>query len=185
MIVGFAGLAGAGKNEAAKALPFPQIGFADSIKEIVTSLDPVISFHPVSGLIHLSSLLKYEPFELVKRYSPELRRLLQELGMAMRERNDEYWIDQVWDKLRDRCDDNNACITDVRFLNEIDFVHEMPPGFVIWIERPGVIQGSHPSENSITAEDCDGFVLNDGTIEELHEKVRLEVAILRKNWMEQ
>jgi hypothetical protein len=181
MIIGFAGLAGAGKNEAARALPYPSIGFADSIKDIITSIDPVISFHPVSGMIHLSNLLKYESFELVKRNSRELRRLLQELGMAMRNINEEFWVDQVWAQVSRSQFEDNACITDVRFLNEISFIKRefMFPGYTIWIERPGVEQGAHASENSITAEDCDGFVLNDGTIEQLHERVRAELLALQ------
>lgn len=186
MVIGFAGLAGAGKNEAAEALPYPQIGFADSIKEIVTSIDPIISFHPASGMIHLSELLKYETFELVKRYSPELRRLLQEMGMTMREINEEFWIDQVWAKISQHQFNDDFCITDVRFLNEISFIKRefMSPGFIIWIERPGVKQTAHASENSISAYDCDGFIRNEGTIEDLHEKVRAEVAILKKRWQE-
>jgi hypothetical protein len=185
MIIGFAGLAGAGKNEAAKALPYTQIGFADAIKEMAVAIDPIISFHSVSGMIHLSSLLKYDSFEGLKRYSPELRRILRELGMSMRQRNEEFWIDQVYEKISKRQFDDDICITDVRFLNEISFIKRefMKPGFTIWIERPGVEQGAHASENSITALDCDGFVLNDGTIEQLHNKVRAEVEMLRQNWM--
>jgi dephospho-CoA kinase len=186
MIIGFAGLAGAGKNEAAKALPFPSVGFADAIKEIIISIDPCISFHQVSGMIHLSSLLKYEPFELIKRNSKELRRLLQELGITMRNINEEFWIDQVWAKISQHQFNNDFCITDVRFLNEISFIKRefMSPGYVIWVERPGVEQGTHASENSIKAEDCDGFVLNDGTIEDLHQKVRDEMFALHKNRLE-
>ena len=184
MIIGFAGLAGAGKNEAAKALPYTQIGFADAIKEMTIAIDPIISFHPVSGMIHLSSLLEYDSFEGLKRSSSELRRILQELGMSMRQRNEEFWIDQVWGRIvKEQLED--VCVTDVRFLNEITFIKRecMPIGFTIWIERPGVIQSSHASENSITALDCDGFVLNDGTIEQLHSKVQEEVEMLRQNWM--
>jgi len=185
MIIGFAGLAGAGKNEAAKALPFPSVGFADAIKEIVISIDPCISFHQVSGMIHLSSLLKYEPFELIKRNSKELRRLLQELGMAMRNINEEHWINHLWLEMEEK-GIYDYCITDVRFKNEISFIKRefVSPGYVIWVERPGVEQGTHASENSITADDCDGFVLNDGTIEDLHQKVRDEMFALHKNHLE-
>ena len=127
----------------------------------------------------------FDPFELIKRYSPELRRLLQETGMAMRELNEEFWIDQVWEKISQRQFDDGVCITDVRFLNEISFIKRefMKPGFVIWIERPGVEQGEHASENSISAHDCDGFIRNDGTVAELHDKVRKEVEMLRQNWL--
>jgi len=185
MIIGFAGLAGAGKNEAAKALPYVSVGFADPIKEIVTSIDPCISYHPVSGMIHLSSLLKYEPFELIKRNSKELRRLLQELGMAMRKLNEEHWVDHLWLEM-DSKHIYDFCITDVRFKNEISFIKRefVSPGYVIWIERPGVEQGTHASETSIKAEDCDGFVLNDGTVQELHQRVRAELWALQMNQAE-
>lgn len=106
--------------------------------------------------------------------------------MTMRERNDEFWVDQVWSKISQRQLNDDFCITDVRFLNEISFIKRefMKPGFVIWIERPGVKQTPHASENSISALDCDGFVLNDGTVEELHEKVRAEVEMLYQDWTE-
>ena len=184
MILGFAGLAGAGKNEAARAFDYPQFGFADPIKEIVRNIDPCVSFHPSSGMIHLSDLLKYESFELVKRNSKELRRLLQEMGMAVRSINDELWIDLLALRTKNM---QSLCITDVRFENEIQFIrHEYwTPGFVIWIDRPGLEQGDHASENSITAEDCDGYVLNNGSIELLHEAVRREAHALYKNLAEQ
>ena len=106
--------------------------------------------------------------------------------MTMREINEEFWIDQVWAKISQHQFNDDFCITDVRFLNEISFIKRefMSPGFIIWIERPGVEQTAHASENSISAYDCDGFIRNEGTIEDLHEKVRAEVAILKKRWQE-
>jgi hypothetical protein len=179
MLVGFAGLAGAGKNEAAKALNRPQLAFADPIKALVTQIDPFISFHPASGAIRLSQLLELgESFELVKRNSTELRRLLQEIGVGIRNHDPEFWVNALDNGVRGAGLD--SVITDVRFLNEVEYVRSWW-GKTIWIERPGTEQGSHISENSISAEDCEGYVLNDGTIEELHEKVRAEVKALETN----
>lgn len=186
MLIGFAGLAGAGKNEAANALPYETIAFADPLKNLVEKLDPFVSFHPASGMIRLSDLRKYESFELIKRYSPELRRLLQELGVNIRNLDPDFWVKALNAKIGEWENEDPAwsprgimdhyCVPDVRFQNEVDYVKR--DGFVIWIERPGVEQGPHISENSVTAEDCDGYVLNDGTVEELHEKVRAELKAL-------
>ena len=106
--------------------------------------------------------------------------------MAMRKINEEHWVDHLWLEM-DSKGIYNFCITDVRFKNEISFIKRefVSPGYVIWIERPGVEQGTHASENSIKAEDCDGFVLNDGTVEELRHKVRAELWALQKNQAEQ
>lgn len=176
MLIGFAGLAGAGKNEAANALPYKHIAFADPLKELVRQIDPYISFHPAGGPIRLSQLMDLgESFELVKRNSTELRRILQELGVSIRDISPNFWVDALDSANTDNL--SSTFITDVRFQNEVDYVRSWW-GKVIWIEKPGLEQGSHISENAITAEDCDGYVLNDGTIEELHEKVRAEIKAL-------
>jgi hypothetical protein len=70
----------------------------------------------------------------------------------------------------------NWIITDMRFENELEAVVKKG-GITIRVVRPGTVVGNHPSETAL-----DGFIMhyeiiNDGTIEDLVEKVR---AILIK-----
>lgn len=65
----------------------------------------------------------------------------------------------------------NWIITDMRFENELEAVVKKG-GITIRVVRPGTVVGNHPSEVAL-----DGFIMhyeiiNDGTIEELVEKVR-------------
>jgi hypothetical protein len=72
----------------------------------------------------------------------------------------------------------NWIITDMRFENELEAVVNKD-GITIRVVRPGTVVGNHPSEVAL-----DGFIMhyeiiNDGTIEDLVEKVR-EVLTMEK-----
>ena len=72
----------------------------------------------------------------------------------------------------------NWIITDMRFENELEAVVNKG-GITIKVVRPGTVVGNHPSEVAL-----DGFIMhyeiiNDGTMEELVEKVR-EILIKEK-----
>ena len=68
-------------------------------------------------------------------------------------------------------DVSNWIITDMRFENELEAIVKKG-GITIRVVRPGTVVGNHPSEVAL-----DGFIMhyeiiNDGTIEDLIEKVR-------------
>jgi hypothetical protein len=72
----------------------------------------------------------------------------------------------------------NWIITDMRFENELEAVVKKG-GITIRVVRPGTVVGNHPSEVAL-----DGFIMhyeiiNDGTLEDLVEKVR-EILITEK-----
>jgi hypothetical protein len=179
MIVGFAGLAGAGKNAAAEALSYPTLAFADALRQMLLRLDPVLYETHEGDAVRLTEVIERVGWDRAKREAPEVRRLLQELGMAVREINAYFFVDDLSNFIDMLVADgnNNLCVTDVRFPNELEMVRWWN-GKVIWIERPGVENLGGPTENSITADDCDDFILNDGSIEKLHEKVRASVKVL-------
>jgi hypothetical protein len=113
------------------------------------------------------------------------REFLQKLGTeAMRNGlHTNVWVNALfadyqkislnWD-----CDGNttvltlpNWIITDMRFENELEAIVKKG-GITIRVVRPGTVVGNHPSEVAL-----DGFIMhyeiiNDGTIEDLIEKVR-------------
>ena len=80
--------------------------------------------------------------------------------------------------VNEKLDYPNWIITDMRFENELEAVVNKG-GITIKVVRPGTVVGNHPSEVAL-----DGFIMhyeiiNDGTMEELVEKVR-EILIKEK-----
>jgi hypothetical protein len=65
----------------------------------------------------------------------------------------------------------NWIITDMRFPNEMEAVVEKG-GITIRVVRPGTVTGEHPSEIALDGHTMHYEIINDGTIEDLIEKVR-------------
>lgn len=72
----------------------------------------------------------------------------------------------------------NWIITDMRFPNEMEAV-ELKEGVTIKVVRPGTSVGTHPSETALDDAYFDHVISNDGTIEDLIEKVRQILTIER------
>lgn len=67
-------------------------------------------------------------------------------------------------------------VTDVRFMNEVYSVQRDRPGYLIRIQRPSTDNhgDNHSSETALDKyQGWDFLIINDGTIKELKEKVRL------------
>jgi hypothetical protein len=172
VIVGFAGLAGSGKNEAARGLHYRQIAFADPIRTLLLHLDPILKADHLGEHIRLTEIVEHHGWDTAKRQFPEVRRLLQDLGMGAREvLGSSVWAMKIDEIIDESEPDTNFAVTDVRFKNEVENIHFWG-GKVIWIERPGVENLGGPTENSIMAADCDYIIINDGTVAQLHANVR-------------
>jgi hypothetical protein len=65
----------------------------------------------------------------------------------------------------------NWIITDMRFPNEMDAV-EQRKGITIKVVRPGTVTGEHPSETALDNAKFDYIIENNGSLEDLVEKVR-------------
>ena len=65
----------------------------------------------------------------------------------------------------------NWIITDMRFPNEMEAV-ELKEGVTIKVVRPGTAVGTHPSEIALDGHIMHYEIINDGTIEDLVEKVK-------------
>lgn len=72
----------------------------------------------------------------------------------------------------------NWIITDMRFPNEMEAV-ELKEGVTIKVVRPGTAVGTHPSETALDDAYFDHVISNDGTIEDLVEKVK-QILTLEK-----
>jgi hypothetical protein len=72
----------------------------------------------------------------------------------------------------------NWIITDMRFPNEMEAV-ESRKGVTIKVVRPGTSVGTHPSETALDDAYFDHVISNNGTIQDLVEKVRQILTIER------
>lgn len=145
--IGLIGLAGSGKDTAAKALKelyFQRVAFADRVKDIAFDFG-------WNGL-----------------KDERGRKLLQDLGMAGRAYKPSIWIDYVHEET---VGFGNHVFTDVRFQNEADYIRGLG-GIIVRIVRPGIISGNHESELKQSEIAADIEIVNDGAIEDLHEKIR-------------
>lgn len=151
--VGFMGLAGSGKDTAAKALTahgWVRTGFADELKKLAWTLG-------WNGM-----------------KDEKGRRFLQDLGMAVRGYNENYWVNYLAARL---FSNETYVFTDVRFPNEAKLIKDRG-GILIRIIMPLVTASdTHISESAHTAITPDHIVMNDGTIEELHAKIMKIVHI--------
>jgi hypothetical protein len=146
--IGLIGLAGSGKDTAAKALielGYFRMAFADELKDLAFD------------------------FGWNGEKDEAGRRLLQELGMAARRYSPNIWIQHIaW---RIAPNGPPVVFTDVRFQNEANFVRHKG-GIIVRIVRPGIISGNHESELKQADIPADIEIVNDGTIEDLHNKIR-------------
>jgi hypothetical protein len=106
---------------------------------------------------------------------------------------EDFWVDQVLPKPVDHCpgmdwDDHVAqnqialwkmymdidvlALTDVRFKNEAERIKKL--GGVVWeVQRPGKESDGHASEQRLPEELVDHIIVNDGTLDDLREAVRV------------
>ena len=106
-----------------------------------------------------------------------VRDLLQKLGTeAMREGlHTNVWVNALFADYQpigwEPEDVSNWIITDMRFPNELEAVKDRG-GITIRVVRQGTILGTHPSETALDGHTMHYEIINNGTIEDLIEKVR-------------
>lgn len=175
MIIGFSGYARSGKDESAKALAelgYRRVAFADKLREFLYALNPIVdNTSNAHGAIRVSDVVDAYGWDGYKetQWGPEIRQLLQHLGTECGRQiiSDTVWIDAALNGV-----DGDTCVTDCRFPNEAQAIKSRG-GLMVRVERPGVgPANSHPSETALDDWPWDCVVENDGTIEELHQKVR-------------
>lgn len=165
VVVGLCGAIGSGKDAAAWGLVqrgFERIAFADGLRVWLYLVDPAIR-----------SLVDRLGWETAKREHRSVREALQREGMRFRETvGADVWIRVVWGQLRDG---HRYVIPDVRFSNEVKAIRDCG-GMIVRIIRPGKEEeDDHVSEHGLEADEWDAEVVNDGTVEQLWEKM-LQVA---------
>jgi hypothetical protein len=185
VIVGLAGYARAGKSEAAKGLEavgWEVHAYADKLREFLYTLNPIIeqsnmAFVTVKGYVlqrpvQLRDIIDKYGWDGYKgsMYSGEIRRLIQTLGTDCGRNliGENVWVDSTF---KYYLPEDQWVIADVRFPNELNAIRERG-GLVIRITKPDVGPlNNHPSETSLDEYDLPVLV-NDGSINQLHDKIR-------------
>lgn len=179
-MIGLGGYAGVGKDEVAKILVrehgFTRVAFADPLRAMLYDQNPIVTTGytvetdtPETTEIRLhrvQELVDALGWDLAKRDYPEIRRLLQALGVAARERLDYgLWVAKGLAVAREV--GSAVVFTDARFSNECLAIKAM--GGQIWdVVRPGVgpVNG-HVSDSGQWIEHADLTLMNDGTLADL------------------
>jgi hypothetical protein len=169
-----------GKDTAAMALSrelgFIRRAFADPLKDLAFKADPVVSAGSRAVTVNydvghgrLSWAVKGLGWEGAKATYPEVRKFLQNLGLAAREVfGADFWVDTLLQSLSPNL---NYVIPDVRFANEAEAIQN-EGGYLIKITRPGRFGDGHPSETSLAEFEGWDFVYdNTGSIPELEAAV--------------
>jgi hypothetical protein len=109
--------------------------------------------------------LNGEPRRLQRLHGTEVRRELF---------TQSYWSDLVKSQI-DESGSAFVVISDTRFPNEADFVHELG-GTVIEVVRPGISTNvEHLSDVRLPSSSIDVTIVNDGTLRDLADKVDAEL----------
>jgi len=151
--IAFSGKMQVGKTTSADYLVhkygFIKLSFAGKLKEIAKDLWP-------------------EQFECGQKP----RKLLQDLGMKMREIDQDVWVKYLVRIVRSLPKESNIVIDDLRFMNEYKALKN-EGFFVVLVLRdvPPSPFGNHPSEKEVEQMPYDALLLNTGTLDRLYEKL--------------
>lgn len=164
-IIGLTGYAQSGKDTFASILVekygYSRIAFADKIRDFLYGINPMVACSPTGYLQDLVNLVGWDK----AKQEPQVRRLLQDLGISARDLiSEDIWVTAA---LSSVSKDQRVVITDVRFENEAATIKSM--GGQLWrVKRSGVGPvNDHVSESEMDGYKVDQIFVNNGTLEEL------------------
>ncbi|MFE7520566.1 deoxynucleotide monophosphate kinase family protein [Streptomyces halstedii] len=173
------GRAGSGKdtvgNRLVSRFAFARIAFADPLRDLALSLDPVISYETTTLgplPLRLGDFLRRSGWDGAKRI-PEVRRTLQRLGQGVRDQDEGYWLRAALARL-DVADRWGlpVVVTDCRYENEAEALRARG-ALLVRVERPDRTApagdaAEHRSETELDHFPADAVITNGGTVAELH-----------------
>jgi len=168
-VIGLTGYAQSGKDTVADILVnkygYKRLAFADKIREVLYEINPMVGCSPTGYLQDLVNLVGWDK----AKQEPQVRRLLQDLGVAARDLlYTNIWVTTAFSNVSPG---ELVVITDVRFENEASIVKTM--GGQIWrVKRTGFGPvNDHVSESELDGYKVDQIFLNNGTVEDLEKLV--------------
>jgi hypothetical protein len=181
LIIGLAGYARSGKDSAADALEsigFRRIAFADKLREFMYEMNPEIKYtnEYTEASAYLRDIIDAYGWNGYKEtpWSTDIRRWMQVVGTNCVRGilGNDIWAEATFNSMYM---DKNYVLTDVRFINEANGIRQRG-GRMYRIIRAGVGPANdHVSETALDNYDYDGFIHNDGTLEEFHDSVRRRI----------
>lgn len=171
VVIGLTGYAQHGKDTVGNRLverwDFERFAFADPLKSMALTLDPIISFHEelCDEVVptRLAAIVDEHGWEVAKK-SPEVRRFLQVLGTeAVRGHlGDDTWVRTTGRAILES-DVDRAVITDARFPNEFKYIQREMGGKLIRVTRLNAdgtpfdngLGENHPSEMHVASAPAD------------------------------
>lgn len=186
LVIAFTGRRGSGKSIATDYLcykyGFVDVKFADPLKNMLRAMYTTCGLGAEEIEERLEGSLKEAPCEFLMGKTP--RYAMQTIGTEWRELIDtELWSEMFKKRVSGgKFGDKIAC-SDYRFPHESALLNEFG-ATKIKIVRPSLTTadaaGQHSSETLIDTLDADVTIINDGTILELRQKVRIEVEKVTK-----
>ncbi|MFE0187726.1 hypothetical protein [Streptomyces sp. NPDC058989] len=155
---------------------YTRLAFADELKAALIRLNPLVDSCCCYEDYHLVDALEDHGGWEGAKAIPEVRRLLQEYGQTIRDRDPDFWVRPVQAQVRQGTEWNLPCIvTDVRYANELTALRQ-EGAVVVRVERPGAglagQAGEHDSETELDGITPDHVLHNNGTLAELQASVR-------------
>lgn len=162
-LVGITGFARSGKDTCAEALaPFghTRMGFADKLKELALQINP-----EVAPSFRLRRAVELWGWEMAKDTLPGVRYCLKHLANSCRVVfGADFWISHLPIK------GGYEVVSDVRFLDEAAYLRSRG-AVMLRVTRPGYGMESE-FERQVPMIPVDLTIINDGTVEQLQERVR-------------
>jgi len=177
LLLGIGGYAGAGKDAVADIIEDSNMWYrtfmSKPLLQAMTVLNPYVKDNYSHSYIRFVDLVNLKGYTEAKK-NEEVRRLLQIFGTEVgRELIDpDIWTKQIHKEVKSILDTGiSVVVTGIRFPNEMRYINNAG-GVTLWIERPGYGPvNSHSSDNTLSVDDFDYIIYNDGTLEELKQKV--------------
>ena len=174
MIVGMMGYAQSGKDTAASALVdigFERLAFAEGVRALAEAVNPLVYQYELRKASKYNTVVRTYGYEYAK--NPDVstvRDVLVGFGAGVRKvLGEDAWVAPVRERLLEE-PERNFVITDVRYANEAKMIRERG-GYVVWVVRPGVVAASSEERRSLAEFFPDFTVRNDGTEDELRERM--------------
>lgn len=172
MLIGLTGIAGSGKDTVAMFIQqnydiktLRTLAFAEPVKKACKDLF-LLSDDQLHSQEHKETL---DP-----RWGKSPRELFQWLGTdVLRKFDDDFFIKHVDHQIKNNTDTHkHTVVTDLRFVNEAKYIKSQG-GIVVKIVRPNAetTKHKHISENGFDEAFIDITIMNDGTLDQLKDKV--------------
>ncbi|ANZ19962.1 hypothetical protein SNOUR_33655 [Streptomyces noursei ATCC 11455] len=177
--IALVGKARSGKDTVASMLvrhgAYTRLAFADELKAALARLNPLVLSCCYEEHRLRDALEAHGGWEGAKAL-PEVRRLLQKYGQAIRDRDPDFWVRPVLAQVRHGSEWHMPCVVaDARYANELDALRA-EGAVVVRVERPGAgldgDAGKHNSETELDGITPDHVLHNTGTLSELRDNVR-------------